>query len=354
MKGHLHYMFFKKVLKNMILITLIMSAAFACNRSSQEETAVVVPVETFTTETTEIRETIQCSGILSTSKQQKLGFKTGGIIQHLTIDEGTKVRQGQLLASLQQDEITARTLKAREAVKKAKRDFERVKNLYADSVATLEQYQDTETALELAEADLKIAGFNLKHSTIEAPTDGHILKLLAEESEVVGPGIPVILFGSTKNNWILKVNVTDKEVVRINTGDSAQIQFDAYPSVVFRASVTEIGNAADPYTSTYEVHLEVINKPGKDLVSGFIGKALIFCSLSENYISLPAEAIINATEMSGYVYILQDNKPVKKPVEITGIKDDRILIKKTLPDGIQVITEGVHYVDEDTEIKVIK
>jgi multidrug efflux pump subunit AcrA (membrane-fusion protein) len=94
--------------------------------------------------------------------ESKPAFKTGGVIERTFFKEGDHVQEGQLLATLHMAEINAQVDQARKGVEKTTRDLARVKNLYADSVATLEQYQNVQTANDVSNETLKIALFNQK------------------------------------------------------------------------------------------------------------------------------------------------------------------------------------------------
>ena len=119
----------------------------------------------------EISLPIHTSGKLYSKTELKLSFKIAGIIEKILVEEGQKINKGQLLAKLDQSEISAQVMRAKSGFQKASRDLERVKRLYADSVATLEQMQDATTGFDIAKSNLKVAEFNLKHSAIYAPTD---------------------------------------------------------------------------------------------------------------------------------------------------------------------------------------
>jgi len=120
----------------------------------------------------EISLPVRSIGIVATSEEIRLSFKTGGIIAHAYVNEGQSVKAGQLLAELNLSEITAQVNQAENGYEKALRDFTRAKNLFADSVATLEQYQNAETGLNVAKSILDAAQFNLVHSRIKAPAMG--------------------------------------------------------------------------------------------------------------------------------------------------------------------------------------
>lgn len=341
----------KTIQRSTIIIVLFV---FGCKQQAPvQEKVAKVPVNVRSVVKKELIFPIHTSGRLSSSSEQKLSFKTGGIIDRILADEGRNVKKGQLLAKLKLSEISAQVNKAQQAADKAERDYTRASNLYKDSVVTLEQLQDVKTALDVAKANLEIASFNLNYSKITAPTDGRILKRLAEENEVIGQGYPVFLFGSTSGNWVMHTGITDKDVVRVQPDDSAHIRFDAFPGKVFTATVSEIGKMADPYTGTYEIELSVKPVAGKHFLSGLIGEADIYSGKKKMYYAIPADALINSSEMSGDVYVLEKNKPVKRKVYIAEIENNEILVNRGLNENDTVITEGMNYIKEGSEVEII-
>ncbi|MGY0039503.1 biotin/lipoyl-binding protein [Pedobacter sp. NJ-S-72] len=78
--------------------------------------------------------TIAVSGQFTTDDEVLLSFKTGGIINSLLVKEGDAVKKGQLLATLNLTEINAQVQQTQLSYEKAKRDYQRTKNLYSDSV----------------------------------------------------------------------------------------------------------------------------------------------------------------------------------------------------------------------------
>ncbi|MEM6337331.1 MAG: efflux RND transporter periplasmic adaptor subunit, partial [Bacteroidota bacterium] len=188
---------------------------------------------------------VQTSGQLASETEARLSFKIPGIVQRVLIDEGQQVRRGQLLAQLDPVEIQAQVRQAKSGLDKATRDAERARNLYEDKVATLAQVQDAETAQEVAQAAFDAATFNARHARIYAPTSGRVLQRFAEEGELVNAGTPVLTFGETGGAWAVRAGLSDRDVVRLQVGDSARVHFDAYPGGPFSARVTEIAGAPD-------------------------------------------------------------------------------------------------------------
>ncbi len=109
-------------------------------------------------------DVIHVTGVVQSDTEAKPSFKTGGVIARTYVEEGDYVSKGQLLAQLNMTEIDAQATQAKFAVEKAMRDQQRVENLYRDSIATLEQFQNAGTAVEMAKKSLQIAEFNVAYS----------------------------------------------------------------------------------------------------------------------------------------------------------------------------------------------
>jgi RND family efflux transporter MFP subunit len=285
----------------------------ACNPKPVDREAIgdVVNIKVQPVQAIEYKVPVRATGLLGTRSEMKLSFKTGGIIKKIHVNEGDAVNRGTILAELDLSEVKAQVKQATVAMEKAERDMTRAANLYQDSVVTLEQYQDVQSGYEMAKSRKKVADFNMLHSTIKAPTSGKIQKILAEPSEMIAPGYPVLLFASTEGDWVVRVAITDKDVVKISLGDSARVSMDAFPGEQFMAMVTEVGSIADPYTGSYELEL-AIYKPHPQFRTGFFSQARIFPSSTETSLVVPLEALLDAQDNLASVYLWEGGKAVKK------------------------------------------
>ena len=296
---------------------------------------------------------VHTAGKLSTKTESRLSFKTGGIIQRILVDEGQSVNEGQLLAELNPEEIYSKVQQAELVLEKSERDFRRAENLYRDSVATLEQYENAGTALDIARANERIARFNLKYSAIHAPSDGKILKRIGETNEIIAPGHPVFIFASTQNDWVVRASLTDRDVIRIQMLDSARIFFDAYDKEVFMGMISEIGMEADPYTGTYEVEAKLLRKPEK-LVSGFIARMDIYPSDKKSAIIIPYGAVVDGVGLTGYVYVIENSRPQRRKIFIESFTDQGIIVRSGLYEGEEIVIEGTQYLVEDSPVRIIE
>ena len=298
---------------------------------------------------------INAIGRLASDKEVRLSFKIGGYIEYMNTDEGKRVQKGQLLASLRTTEIDAQVRKAQKALDKNQRDLQRIQKMYAEEAATLENVQDLTTAVEVAQADLEIAIFNQKYAQISSPVSGRVLKRLAEPNELVGPGQPVFLIASSEGkSFVMKVALSDRDIARVNYGDKAVAQFDAFPNENFNGQVTLVAESADPRTGTFEVDLGIAAK-GKRLRNGYIGRVEITPKSTRPYFTIPMEALVEANDQFITVFVPTNNDQTVKEMQVKPlyIYSDYVAIEAPENDDFtRVVTKGAPYLIDGDSIRV--
>lgn len=345
--------------RSVLLITGTLSLIIAsCSRdvpvSVMNEQVVCVKTESLSETTAALP--VQCSGIVTTKHTIKLSFKTGGIISRIYVNPGSSVKKGQLIASLDMTEIASQVSQAQLAYEKAERDLERVKKLYKDTVATLEQFQDATSAFDAAMENLKIAEFNKRYSTITAPADGKIIAKLSEEHELVGPGMPVLVFSQQGDNeWVVRTGISDKDVIRLKNGDKAITELDAYPGIQFPAVVTQISEAADPMSGTFEIEVSV-NPQNERFVNGLVAKVKIEPQNTQLVTLVPPEAITEADGRKGYIYVVEssDTTAKKVPVTIAYLQNNNVAVIEQVNKLGKVITKGATYLEDGSKLNISK
>jgi RND family efflux transporter MFP subunit len=275
-----------------------------------------------------------------------------GVIESILVTEGQQVKKGQLLATLKSTEIAAQVQQVQLAVDKAQRDYQRAVNLYKDSVATLEQLQNAKTGVDIARQNLQQAAFNQQYAKIYAPSDGFIVKKIGSAGELAGPGSPVLFMNSVSGSskWILKTGVPDKEWAVIAVGNKATVTFDAFPGKSFHAVVSKKALAADAVSGSFELQLQV--DFGKEQpATGIFGTASITPSHASEGYSIPYEALLEANGKSGFVFVTDDRRTVKKvPVTISSIANNTAYISSGLQGHPYVVTSGSPYLADNSSI----
>ena len=301
-----------------------------------------------------IEREVTVSGQFTTDDEAFLSFKTGGVIQSIFVKEGDAVRPGQILASLDLTEIRAGVAQAKAGYEKAYRDLQRVQNLYQDSVASLEQYENAKTAFEVAELQFNAAKFNLDYSQIRAVKPGYILKKFANEGQIVGPGMPILQTnGAGSGNWILRAGVSDREWASLKVGDKAKVTLDTRPGEVIAAVISRKSEGIDPFSGTFTVDLKVSVAAKDMLASGLFGKAKISPSEKiETYI-IPHHALFEADGNTGYVFVSEDGKTAKRQrVIISMIEKEHVAVASGLEQAKYLIVGGSAYLKDGSSITI--
>jgi multidrug efflux system membrane fusion protein len=296
---------------------------------------------------------IRAPGILARQTEADLSFPLPGLLTSVAVRAGERVKAGQELARLQLDPVEAQLNQANAAVEKIKRDLARVEKLQAERVATLENLQDTRTALAQAEAARSAAEFNRRHSVINAPSDGIILRRTAEPNEIVAAGRPIVSFASEGEGWIAKANLAPRDASRIAVGAKASI--DDYNGGKLSGQIIRISAAVDSLTRTVPVDVQ-LDSPPVTAHSGQIVSMWIKPSLVPARSTVPLTALRDGNGGKAFVFILEAGATVAKriSVEIEQIDRDRAYLRTPLPANVQVVVSGGQYLNDGTSVNITK
>jgi RND family efflux transporter MFP subunit len=296
---------------------------------------------------------IVATGTLGPEEEFALSFTIGGVLRRLSVDDGGTVRAGDTLAALDLREIDAAVTRARSGAEQAERDLARARRLYDDSVATLSQVENAETAARVANANLEEAQFSRQYAVIVAPVHGTVWRRLVEAGEVIQPGAPVLVMGSRNEGTVIRVGLADRDVLRVQLGDSARVQLHALPERAFEGVVTEIAAAAAPGMGTYAV--EVTVRGAGDLAAGLVGVVEIRPRRGLPTPIVPIEALLEADGTQGTVFALSaDGRTVgRRQVTLASLAGDRIAITQGL-EGVQmVVTDGAAYLADGDSVRIV-
>lgn len=327
--------------------------------SSEEKTSIPkkgnpVPVTVLKLNKSDLSSPISASGNFTTNDETVLSFKTGGIISKTYVQEGDPVRKGQLLASLDLTEVQAGLNQAKLALDKAKRDHDRANRLYTDSVATLEQFQNSETALQIAQEQYNSVEFNLEYSQIRANQNGYVLRKFANNGQQVGPGTPVFqINGAQDSPWIFKANVNDVNWALIQEGDSSQVFLETSSEQTFIGEVVRKSRAADPYSGSWWVEIQIQNPPKNVLASGLFARSEIYPSKQSEGWEIPYASLFDAQGDQGYVFVVGKNDQASRvPVQLGRISNQTVQVLSGLENFDQLIVSGSAYLSDNSPIQI--
>lgn len=331
---------------------------FSSCGNKQEKAIDQTPiVETITPAQSKIRTVIASSGTISNSEEIVLSFKTGGMVESVNAEEGQYIEKGQILARLNTTELDVQLEQAKLNVEKLKRDEYRFNQLVRDTVATLEQLQNAQTALSSGQHQLRSLEFNRQQAYIKAPASGFILKRQVNPGEFKTPGAVVFVIGSNSNSkadkWTFKISVSDKDRVKLSVGQQTIIILDVMPDKEFEGTITKLSSVPDTQTGTYDCYVS-FNPRDENIVYGLSGKLNIPLESEQSFTEIPVEALVGANGNIAAIYTLNDDNIVEQQtVSIRSINKQGVSLNEHLSADLRIITSGKNKVKTGEKAKPI-
>jgi membrane fusion protein, multidrug efflux system len=338
---------------------LIVAAALlsGCVQSSVTEETRATPVRIAAATSGPAAPTIRTNGMLMNKDELRLSFKVGGVVSHINVQEGQRVKRGQRLAEIEQAEINAQVEQARQVADKAQRDVARAEKLFAERLISLGQLEDLKTQAAVSKAALQSAEFNWGYASIVAPQDGTILRRLVQERELVAAGSPVFLLGSQEHGYVVRVGLADREIVQVRIGDRAEVELDAHPGEKFAAQVTEVASGSDERSGMFQVELHL--QPTKlRLVSGLVAKVSLIPASARGgeRVYVPIASIVEGEGRHANVFVLNgsgDNQTAqRRAIEVAFIDGNQVAITNGLSAGEKIVTDGALYLEDGEHVMV--
>lgn len=325
---------------------------FACTAKETETTDEIVyaPVHVMKVHKQQKQEQHNLIGTIEINRQMKVGFKLAGKISRLAFEEGQQIQAGILLAKLDTTELRAQREKALENQTKAQRDLGRMEKLFRQKIVPESSLQDAQYAYNLSSAELKIVEDALKNSRITAPFTGRIIKKLAEEGEVVGPGTPIALLAEM-DPILVKAAIPDHLIPKINVGDTAVTKVDWDSNKRFSGAIHRMESMADPVTRTIRIEILVAN-PNGTLKPGLMAQVEITRQDSESRIYLPLDAVIGFGK-APFIFVIQDLNAEKRGIKTGKVIKEEVEIIEGLSPGETVVISGQEYL-RDQQPVIIK
>ena len=358
-----------------------------------------IEVETAKVDEITIIETVSATGKIQPEVEVKISSEVSGEIIALPIKEGQVVKKGELLVKINPDLYTSgynRTVsnlsgtkaalsQADASFKEAKASYERSKTLYDKGIISRSEWDKAIASYEVAVANKQSAYYqvksadatvreakdNLGRTTIYAPADGTISMLNVELGErVLGTQQMTgteILRVANLNNMEVEVDVNENDIVKINVGDSANVEVDAYLKKEFKGIVTSISNSASVAVSAdqvtnFKVKVRIVKESYLDLLEGkpatyspfrpgMTATVDIITKRKEKVIGIPISAVVMKSDTTATkLYEVKDEGEENKVKANTDKKFECVFVKVGDKAKIRIVKTGIQ---DDSNIEVI-
>jgi len=296
---------------------------------------------------------VEYAGEVRARYETRLAFRVGGKLVQRRVEVGTRVRQGQLLARLDEDDLAqaAASAGAQVASVEAERelaaaDLKRYTDLRARNFISQAEFDRRASAFATADARLlavraqyRQAANQTAYATLAADTPGVITAIDAEVGQVVAAGQTVARLARPGEKEIA-IAVPESQYARLERATGFTVSLNALPGKTWKGRLRELSPVADPVTRTYAARITVLGA-GDDVELGMSARVAV-ADLEAPWagVELPVAALY-ARGAAPQVWVLNaDNSVRLAPVTTRGVSGERVVVDSGLAAGDVVVTAG--------------
>ncbi len=348
--------------KNIIIIVvvlLIVAIGYTLfnNKKEMNEMATAVPEEfAIPVQTATVGEKTISNGLTATGEfagweEVTLVAESQGSIQYLKVEEGQKIRKGQIIAKVDAVSLSSQLSSANSAFAKAEKDVARYERLLEVGAVSQSALEDVRLQRENSRANIAQINQQLSFTTVKSPINGVVNKLMVEETSFVMPGNEIAEIVQVDRLKII-VNVAEDNLAKIKEDQLVDIKTDVYPLETFKGKVSNISVKADA-SRKFQVTIEVDNTEDNQLRAGLFAE-VNFEALKSNETAamfIPRESIVGSLQ-NPQVYIVQDSTVTLKKIKAGAVIDGNVAVLEGLQNGQVVVTKGIINLTEGTKVKI--
>jgi len=331
---------------------------------------------------------LNASGYVVAQRKSALASKVTGRLIWLGVEEGSFVKRNEVVARLENQDVSASKDQAAANVNVARFTLEqaqaelrdatvslnRNKELLSRGVVARQTYDDVlaryekavagvaaaEAALKAATAGLEGATALLEYTLIRAPFDAVVLTKDADIGDIVTPlgaaanAKAAVVTIADMSSLEVEADVSESNLNRVRLGQPCEIQLDALPEQRFRGEIHMIVPTADRSKATVMVKVRFIDKDRRILPEMSAKVAFLSRPVTgeekKPRIALNQSAVVNRKDLKA-VFLVRGNRVAETPVSIGGPIGDMVEVLQGVKVGDQVVLNPSDRLKNGSKIK---
>jgi RND family efflux transporter MFP subunit len=344
----------KKYIWCVLLLSLFLSPALLAQNRATDVRSIALT-------TSKVEKKISKVGTVFPLQEVVISSLNEGLVEKLLLEEGQRVKKGQILAhvgavdnKISLDEARVSLNQQKSSLEYSKKNYTRQNNLYKKGIINLSQFEQIESRHkqnELTErsARLKVkrARLNYDRSIIKSPIDGVIDQKFFEVGEFARKGDSVYkIIRSDKLKIEFAIN--ENEIKDFSKGQAAKIYLDALEGQEYSGVVGKISPSANIQNKTFQVEVELENQKG-EIRPGITARIELQIAKEGERILIPLSAIVEGTK--GRLVYLNENGVAKEVLISTEENiDDKVVVQKGLKVGDRLIVQGQQFLNNNDKV----
>jgi membrane fusion protein (multidrug efflux system) len=313
--------------------------------------ARAIPVAARTAQPGALNVTLRGTANLQARDQVEILPKQGGVVSRIFVEEGARVRAGQPLAALDDEEWRLQARQAEARAEAARDAAERGVALHGQGLLADQELQRLRSEAEIAAADRDLARLRARNAVITSPITGTVTHRWIERGQLVTPSTPAFAVADVSRLEAL-LGVPEREAQRIRPGQTAVIRAEGGAAPV-RGRVSRIRPVVDPQSGTVQVTVEVDPASAPGLRAGQFVNVDVVTERLEDRITVPRTAVL-VDGPRPRVFIVQDGQAAQREVVLGTNEGDQVEIREGLNPGDTVVIVGQDALRPGAQVRLVE
>ena len=358
-------------MRRILIVLLVIGALYACDSKQTDDDAKNEELTTANPGTAKIEAgmlvTVKklsyekfdhyflVNGSLEAVNDAFISPEINGQIRKIHVKEGQRVKEGELLVSLNSDVTESAIAEVKTGLELARTIYKKRKGLWEKKIGSEVQYLEAKTNKESLENKLETLNAQLEMAKIKAPISGIVDRIFRKEGELAIPGMQLIQLVNLKKVYV-NAEVSEAYISKVGKGNAVEVTFSSYPELTMETRIHRTGNVVNPTNRTFLVQLLLDNREEK--LKPNMMALLKMKDFSADAALLVPSVIVKNDLKGSYLYVVQTNEKegkrvAKKTYVETGMSEGgKTMITRGLEPGQQVVVKGYNLVKNGMRIKI--
>jgi len=303
----------------------------------REETRIPL-VHVVTVTRSEDTSSVSLPGQIQPFKETVLFARTQGYLKKRFVDIGSKVRAGQLLATIEAPELDQELMRAKAEQKLASSNLNRTRSVSLPGAVSQQELDNREASYQMNAADVRRLQALKQLQQIRAPFSGTITARTIEIGALMNANSTTPLFTLSQVDTLrVLIDVPQTYYRSIKVGQEVEVQVPELPNQVFKGQVIRTSGVLRPESRTLLTEVIIPNRH-QQLMSGLYGKVDFQIKSSTKPVIIPANTLVIKSEGPQVVVIGADNKVHLQAIEIGRDFGTTVEIIQGLNGGEKIVT----------------
>jgi len=312
---------------------------------------VKVPVEVAIAARSEVTAAFQGTANLVAYAESEVVTKTSGVVLEINVEEGDKVKAGQVLARLDSDRQRLAVTQSEANLRKLENDYKRQQEMISRKLISQDVFDRSRYDLDTQRATVDMMKLDLSYTQIRAPIDGVVSRRMVKLGNLIQLNQPLFKVDNFDPLEAV-VSVPEREMRLIAAKQPVQMLVDALPDAVFIGTVARVSPVVDAGTGTFRVVAQFRDDTGR-LRSGMFGRVRIIYDQRADALVVPRAALVG-DEKDASVFVVSADTVEKRKVKLGYADGGKVEVIEGLTDGEKVVTLGQAALRDGTKVQVIE